>query len=58
MNTKRIITLLLICAASLGLKATAATVDTALTHSASMNKDLKAVVIKPTDYSTHRKNTR
>ncbi|MEO7216097.1 alpha/beta hydrolase family protein [Mucilaginibacter sp.] len=55
MNTKRIITLLLICAASLGLKATAATIDTAITHSASMNKDLKAVIIKPADYSTAQK---
>lgn len=33
----------------------AATVDTVLTHSIAMNKDIKAVVIKPDDYSTSKK---
>src|ERR1700710_1236495 len=35
--------------------ANAATVDTVLTHSAAMNKDLKAVVIKPDNYSAGKK---
>jgi S-formylglutathione hydrolase FrmB len=55
MNTKRLFTLLLICAASYSIKAKAATVDTALTHSASMRKDIKAVVVKPADYSASQK---
>ncbi|WP_394772115.1 alpha/beta hydrolase [Mucilaginibacter sp.] len=33
----------------------AATVDTVLTHSAAMNKDIKAVVIKPDHYSAGKK---
>lgn len=33
-----------------GLKASAAKVDTVLTHSNSMHKDIKAVVIRPSDY--------
>jgi S-formylglutathione hydrolase FrmB len=33
----------------------AATVDTVLTHSTAMNKDIKAVVIEPDDYSTAKK---
>ncbi|MDN3546934.1 alpha/beta hydrolase [Mucilaginibacter aquaedulcis] len=36
-------------------KAHAATVDTVLTHSAAMHKDIKAVVIKPADYSQAKK---
>jgi S-formylglutathione hydrolase FrmB len=55
MNTKKIITLLLICVTSFWLKANAATVDTALTHSAAMNKDIKAVVVIPADYSAAKK---
>lgn len=55
MNIKRSIILLLTCAASFGLKASAATVDTALTHSAAMNRDLKAVVVKPADYTATKK---
>ena len=38
-----------------GIKATAATVDTALTYSAAMHKSIKAVVIKPADYSQSKK---
>jgi len=33
----------------------AASVDTVLTHSTAMNKDIKAVVIRPADYSTDKK---
>ncbi|MBB5394092.1 alpha/beta hydrolase family protein [Mucilaginibacter sp. AK015] len=55
MNTKKTIALLLLCATTFVLKANAATIDTALTHSAAMNKDLKAVVIKPADYSAEKK---
>lgn len=55
MSTKKLITLLLICAATLVSKVNAASVDTALTHSAAMNKDLKAVVVKPADYSASKK---
>jgi hypothetical protein len=60
MNIKRFIALLLlICAASFGAsRAWAATVDTALTHSAAMNRDLKAVVDKARRLYTHQKNTR
>jgi S-formylglutathione hydrolase FrmB len=36
-------------------KVSAATVDTVITHSAAMHKDIKAVVIKPSDYSTAKK---
>jgi S-formylglutathione hydrolase FrmB len=37
------------------LKVNAATVDTALTYSAAMHKNIKASVIKPYDYSAHKK---
>jgi S-formylglutathione hydrolase FrmB len=37
------------------LKVSAATVDTVLTHSAAMGRDIKAVVVKPADYSTSKK---
>ncbi|MDN5284277.1 MAG: esterase family protein [Mucilaginibacter sp.] len=37
------------------VKVNAATVDTVLTHSAAMHKDIKAVVIKPADYQTSKK---
>lgn len=37
------------------LNAKAATVDTALTHSNAMNKDIKAVVVKPKGYSAKQK---
>ena len=36
------------------LKVNAATVDTVLTHSAAMGRDIKAVVIKPADYSASK----
>lgn len=39
----------------LGLRSNAATVDTALTYSAAMHKNIKAVVVKPDDYSTSKK---
>ncbi|MES2265417.1 MAG: alpha/beta hydrolase family protein [Bacteroidota bacterium] len=55
MYTKKLITLLLICTSSFWIKASAGTVDTALTHSAAMNKDIKAVVVKPADYSVTKK---
>ncbi|NCD69743.1 alpha/beta hydrolase [Mucilaginibacter agri] len=53
-STKTFILFLLlhIC---LGIKAKAAVVDTVITHSAAMHKDIKAVVIKPADYSTGKK---
>ncbi|WP_183575053.1 alpha/beta hydrolase [Mucilaginibacter sp. X5P1] len=38
-----------------GLRSNAATVDTALTYSAAMHKNIKAVVVKPDDYSTSKK---
>jgi len=37
------------------LRSNAATVDTALTYSAAMHKNIKAVVVKPDDYSTSKK---
>ncbi|AMR34540.1 XynC protein [Mucilaginibacter sp. PAMC 26640] len=52
---KKTLTLLLISAASFALKVQAANVDTALTHSAAMNKDIKAVIVKPADYSAAKK---
>jgi len=38
-----------------GIKANAAVVDTALTYSAAMHKNIKAVVVKPNDYSASKK---
>ena len=46
---------LIIALLFLGLRSTAATVDTALTYSAAMHKNIKAVVIKPNDYSADKK---
>jgi len=46
---------LMIALLSIGFKANAATVDTALTYSAAMHKNIKAVVIKPSDYSESKK---
>ncbi|MDP9080197.1 MAG: esterase family protein [Bacteroidota bacterium] len=37
------------------IRVNAATVDTVLTHSAAMNKDLKAIVIRPDSYSANKK---
>ena len=55
MKIKKLTLLLLFSVASLSLRVNAATVDTALTHSVAMNKDLKAIVIKPKDYSAAKK---
>jgi S-formylglutathione hydrolase FrmB len=38
-----------------GLSCSAATVDTVLTYSAAMHKNIKAVVVRPQDYSTDKK---
>ncbi len=54
MNTKKTFALLIIALLAFA-KVNAATVDTALTHSAIMNADMKAVVIKPADYSPSKK---
>ena len=55
MNIRKIITLLFLGVSLAALRTNAASVDTALTHSAAMNKDLKAVIVKPTDYSVSKK---
>jgi len=47
------IVLLLLAVSS--IKAEAASVDTVLTHSLVMGRDIKAVVIRPADYSTDKK---
>ena len=52
---KSLIYLIWITLLSIGLKANAATMDTALTYSAAMRKNIKAVVIKPNDYSENKK---
>lgn len=55
MNTyKKSVLLFIICLIAF-IKANAAVVDTVITHSAVMHKDIKAVVIKPTDYSASKK---
>jgi S-formylglutathione hydrolase FrmB len=53
--TKRFFPLLILTFVLGFFKVNAATVDTVLTHSAAMNKDLKAIVIKPADYSSNKK---
>jgi S-formylglutathione hydrolase FrmB len=55
MSFKNLIALLIICTGSVWFGANAATVDTVLTHSTAMNKVLKAIVVKPADYSTAKK---
>ncbi|MBK0380821.1 alpha/beta hydrolase [Mucilaginibacter segetis] len=55
MNTKKIIALLLLSAAICFKRASAAKVDTVLTHSASMHADFKTVVIEPADYTVNKK---
>ena len=50
-----LVKILVIALVAFGLKANAATVDTALTHSDAMHKDIKAVVVKPNDYSADKK---
>jgi S-formylglutathione hydrolase FrmB len=54
-TSKRLFTAAFIFLTVLLLKAKAATVDTVNTHSAAMNKDIKAVVIRPDDYSMSKK---
>src|ERR1700710_1617890 len=51
----RLFYLVLLLLALSSIRAEAASVDTALTHSVVMNRDIKAVVIRPTDYSTDKK---
>lgn len=55
MNTYKKTFLLLIIGFITFLKANAATVDTVLTHSDAMHKDIKAVIIKPAGYTTNKK---
>lgn len=50
MNTRKFTALVLFCVC-LYSRTNAATIDTALTHSAAMHKDIKAVVVKPADYT-------
>jgi S-formylglutathione hydrolase FrmB len=52
---RRSLVLLLLLATLTIFKTEAATVDTILTHSAGMNKDIRAVVIKPDNYSANHK---
>jgi S-formylglutathione hydrolase FrmB len=52
---RRSLVLLLLLATLTIFKTEAATVDTVLTHSAGMNKDIRAVVIKPDSYSAGHK---
>jgi S-formylglutathione hydrolase FrmB len=54
MNTRKFIALVLFCVC-LYSRTNAATVDTALTHSAAMHKDIKAVVVKPADYTAGKR---
>jgi S-formylglutathione hydrolase FrmB len=55
MDTHKKIILIFIISFLTFLKVSAAPVDTVLTHSAAMGRDIKAVVIKPADYSTSKK---
>lgn len=55
MNTIKKLLYTLIFVAFACVSASAATVDTVLTHSAAMNKDIKAVVIRPDSYSANKK---
>lgn len=52
---KTVIYSIMIALLSIGLKANAATVDTVLTYSAAMHKNIKAVIVKPNDYSENKK---
>lgn len=52
---KTLVKIFVIALVAIGLKANAATVDTALTYSDAMHKSIKAVVIKPDDYSAGKK---
>ncbi|WP_295715263.1 alpha/beta hydrolase family protein [Mucilaginibacter sp.] len=55
MDTYKKTILILIISFLTFLKVSAATVDTVLTHSAAMARDIKAVVVKPADYSSSKK---
>lgn len=55
MDTYKKTILILIISFLTFLKVSAATVDTVLTHSAAMARDIKAVVVKPSDYSVSKK---
>ncbi|WP_184549502.1 alpha/beta hydrolase [Mucilaginibacter sp. FT3.2] len=55
MNTYKRTFLLLIISFITFVKANAATVDTVLTHSDAMHKDIKAVIIKPAGYNINKK---
>jgi S-formylglutathione hydrolase FrmB len=52
---KLLTTVLVFSLLLIGLKGKAAVVDTALTYSAAMHKNIKAVVVKPNDYSADKK---
>jgi S-formylglutathione hydrolase FrmB len=54
MNIRKLILPVLLCAC-LSIKASAASVDTVITHSAAMHKDLKAVVIEPAGYEAAKR---
>jgi S-formylglutathione hydrolase FrmB len=54
MNTRKFIALVLFCVC-LYSRTNAATVDTVLTHSAAMHKDIKAVIVKPADYTAGKR---
>jgi S-formylglutathione hydrolase FrmB len=55
MDTYKKIILILTISCLTFLKVSAATIDTVLTHSAAMGRDIKAVVVKPADYSVSKK---
>jgi len=52
---KILLKILVIALVLIGLNARAAIVDTALTYSAAMHKNIKAVVVKPNDYNEGKK---
>jgi S-formylglutathione hydrolase FrmB len=54
-TTKRLFIIAVIFLTTATLWVKGATVDTVITHSAAMNKDLKVVVIRPDDYSAAKK---
>jgi len=54
-TSKKIATLWFIFMVAVCIQANAATVDTVMTHSVAMNRDIKSVIIRPDDYSTSGK---
>ncbi len=54
-TSKRLFTFTFIVLTTAFLQVEAAVVDTVTTHSTAMNKDIKAVVIRPDDYSASKK---